>query len=64
MSRLAIVSFLLVALTTHAGCAASMAVTAREQEAFVVRAGFLKTFVYRCSAENPEQPICIRVTEN
>jgi hypothetical protein len=63
MSKRQLLALLLGLSVFSMGCGAGMAVTAREREAFVVRAGMFKSFVYRCTAENPSDPICVRVNE-
>lgn len=63
MSKRHLLAVLLGLSVFSIGCGAGMAVTAREGEAFVVRAGAFKSFVYRCTAENPAEPVCVRVDE-
>ena len=63
MSKRYLLAVLLGLSVFSMGCAAGMAVTARQQEAFVVRAGLFKSFVYRCTAQDPTNPVCVRVNE-
>ena len=51
-----------VAITSTTACTSRLAVTAREGEAFIVRAAMFKSFVYRCEATD-NQPVCTRVQE-
>ena len=63
MSKRYLLAVLLGLSVFSIGCGAGMAVTARQQEAFVVRAGLFKHFVYRCTAQDPTNPVCVRVNE-
>lgn len=63
MSKRQLLALLLGLSVFSMGCGAGMAVTAREREAFVVRAGLFKSHVYRCTANTQPPPVCVRVEE-
>jgi hypothetical protein len=53
---------LVLAVFGTSACTSRLAVTAREGEAFIVRAAAFKSYVYRCEVVGTD-PVCTRVQE-